>query len=220
MKTCKKIWSVHGMDASWNVQLCSTSQITSFSDSFSSTYKDSALEVLNDYALCKSTHSLTHSLTHNSLRVIMMPSESTSRQIAVMFQKKNAFSRRGHDRQRGALLYPLRPPWEIVLTPDVQICRQARVNLTPCLMLLTRSAVERLPISSSSVDMWELLLSHIYHRVGDAWPVWRQTVTFWYGWRRGVVVSGVRRMNKVYVRWAWLVLGWVTVFGRVYHLGM
>jgi len=31
-------------------------------------------------------------------------------------------------------------------------------------------------------------------------------------WRRGVVVSGVRRAR--------LVLGWVTVFGRVYHLGM
>jgi len=40
------------------------------------------------------------------------------------------------------------------------------------------------------------------------------------GWRRGVVVSGVRRMNGVNVRWARLVLGWVTVFGRVYHLGM
>jgi len=37
------------------------------------------------------------------------------------------------------------------------------------------------------------------------------------GWRRGVVVSGVRRMNEVNAR---LVLGWVTVFGRVYHLGM
>jgi len=41
-----------------------------------------------------------------------------------------------------------------------------------------------------------------------------------HGWRRGVVVSGVRRMNKVNARRARLVLGWVTVFGRVYHLGM
>jgi len=40
------------------------------------------------------------------------------------------------------------------------------------------------------------------------------------GWRRGVVDSGVRRMNEVNVRRARLVLGWVTVFGRVYHLGM
>jgi len=39
------------------------------------------------------------------------------------------------------------------------------------------------------------------------------------GWRRGVVVSGVRRMNKVNARRARLVLGWVTVFGRVYHVG-
>ena len=38
------------------------------------------------------------------------------------------------------------------------------------------------------------------------------------GWRRGVVVSGVRRMNDVNARRARLVPGWVTVFGRVYHL--
>jgi len=40
------------------------------------------------------------------------------------------------------------------------------------------------------------------------------------GWRRGVVVSGVRRMNEVNARRARLVRGWVTVFGRVYHLGI
>jgi len=40
------------------------------------------------------------------------------------------------------------------------------------------------------------------------------------GWRRGVVVSGVRRMNDVNARRVRLVPGWVTVFGRVYHLGM
>ena len=39
-------------------------------------------------------------------------------------------------------------------------------------------------------------------------------------WRRGVVVSGVRRMNEVNARRARIVPGWVTVFGRVYHLGM
>jgi len=36
------------------------------------------------------------------------------------------------------------------------------------------------------------------------------------GWRRGVVVS----IKEVNARRARLVLGWVTVFGRVYHLGM
>ena len=41
-----------------------------------------------------------------------------------------------------------------------------------------------------------------------------------HGWRRGVVVSGVRRMNEVNARRARLVPEWVTVFGRVYHLGM
>ena len=39
-------------------------------------------------------------------------------------------------------------------------------------------------------------------------------------WRRGVAVSGVRRMNEVNPRRARLVPGWVTVFRRVYHLGM
>jgi len=32
--------------------------------------------------------------------------------------------------------------------------------------------------------------------------------------------SGVRRMNEVNVRRARLVPGWVTVFGRVYYIGM
>ena len=41
------------------------------------------------------------------------------------------------------------------------------------------------------------------------------------GWRRGVVISsGVGLMNEVNARRARLVLGWVTVFGRVYHLAM
>jgi len=40
------------------------------------------------------------------------------------------------------------------------------------------------------------------------------------GWRRGVVISGVRRMNEVNAHRAPLVPGWVTVFGRVYYLGM
>jgi len=40
------------------------------------------------------------------------------------------------------------------------------------------------------------------------------------GWRRGVVVSGVRRMNEVNARRAPLVPGRVTVFGRVYRIDM
>jgi len=39
-------------------------------------------------------------------------------------------------------------------------------------------------------------------------------------WWRGVVVSGIRRMNEVNPRRARLVPGWVTVFGRVHHLSM
>jgi len=40
------------------------------------------------------------------------------------------------------------------------------------------------------------------------------------GWWRGVVANIVRRMNEVTLRRAQLVLGWVTVFGRIYHHGM
>ena len=40
------------------------------------------------------------------------------------------------------------------------------------------------------------------------------------GWRRGVVVSVVHRMNEVNRRRARLVLGWVTVSGWTYDLGM
>ena len=40
-------------------------------------------------------------------------------------------------------------------------------------------------------------------------------------WRLGVVASVVRRMNEVTLHRARLVvLGWVTVYGRVYHHGM
>jgi len=39
-------------------------------------------------------------------------------------------------------------------------------------------------------------------------------------WCSGVVASVVRRMKEVTIRRVRLVLGWVTVFGRVYHHGM
>ena len=47
-----------------------------------------------------------------------------------------------------------------------------------------------------------------------------ETCIVYSNWRRGVVVSVVRRMNEVTLRRARLVLGWMTVYGRVYHLDM
>ena len=41
-----------------------------------------------------------------------------------------------------------------------------------------------------------------------------------YGCQRGVVVSGVHRMNEVNPHRAQLVLGWVTIFGQEYHHDM
>ena len=48
----------------------------------------------------------------------------------------------------------------------------------------------------------------------------RIMTTDYLSWRRGVVVSGVRRMNEVNPRRARLVPGCMTVFGRVYRLSM
>jgi len=43
---------------------------------------------------------------------------------------------------------------------------------------------------------------------------------FYNSWWRDIVASVVRRMNEVALRRTRLVLGWVTVFGRIYHHGM
>jgi len=43
---------------------------------------------------------------------------------------------------------------------------------------------------------------------------------YYHYWWRGAVVSGVRCMNEVNGRRAWLVPKWVTIFGRLYNLGM
>ena len=46
------------------------------------------------------------------------------------------------------------------------------------------------------------------------------TLPMYTGWRLGIVASVVHHMNEVTIHWARLVLGWVTVFGRVYHHGV
>jgi len=123
-KTCKKIWSVHGIDASWNVQLCSTSQITSFADCFSSTYKYSALGVLNDYALCKSTHSLTHSQQPQSYNDAVRKYIQTN---SCNVPKEKCLFMPWPWQTAGRSSLSLKTT--MGNCPDVQICRQARVNL-------------------------------------------------------------------------------------------
>jgi len=56
------------------------------------------------------------------------------------------------------------------------------------------------------------MLPHVYISV-------RKNTISYILWQRDVVVSVVRRMNEVTLHRARLVLGWVTVFGRVYHHG-
>ena len=79
-------------------------------------------------------------------------------------------------------------------------------------MLQPARGSHSLRITRYSVNFLTLFLVDLFEKITTAYgPT---------GWRRGVVVSGVRRMNEVNARWARLVPGWVTVFGRVYHLGM
>jgi len=40
-----------------------------------------------------------------------------------------------------------------------------------------------------------------------------------YGLQKSIGIV-VRRMNEVTLCWAQIVLGWLTVYGRVYHIGM
>ena len=86
---------------------------------------------------------------------------------------------------------------------------------------------------------WNQEYFHLYVMLLKIWPIWHLFALDWAvtlpvvtlvlmvlamgiststTWRRGIVVSGVRRMNEVNPRRAWLVLGWVTVFGQVYYL--
>ena len=70
--------------------------------------------------------------------------------------------------------------------------------------------------SETAVTVGETVrLQCIVHAVPEAQITWYATLS-----TRGAVVSGVRRMNQVNASRARLVPGWVTVFGRVYHLGM
>jgi len=50
------------------------------------------------------------------------------------------------------------------------------------------------------------------------WPALSVLLTI--VWRCGVVVNTLVMINKVTLCRAWLVLGWVTICGRVNHLGM
>ena len=61
---------------------------------------------------------------------------------------------------------------------------------------------------------------NIYSKIPQCSRQYRQADVPHLCWRRGAVVSGVRRMNEVNARRARLLLGWVTVFGRVYRLGI
>ena len=70
---------------------------------------------------------------------------------------------------------------------------------------------------------WHVAATHDHQRPrphsGDCRPCPHAGTCTYFAWR-GVVVSGVRRINEVNARRARLVPGWVTVFGQVYHLGM
>jgi len=67
---------------------------------------------------------------------------------------------------------------------------------------------------------WDILASQqmlagINHVATDNFGWWRCVVSRW----RGIMASIVSRTNEVTLRWAQLVLGWLTVFRLVYHHG-
>ena len=68
-------------------------------------------------------------------------------------------------------------------------------------------------LDAHSVTNWTVVTSELRQSTAAVYHVIVKLC-----WRRG----GVRRMNEVNPRRARLVLGWLTVFGRVglYHLGM
>ena len=71
-------------------------------------------------------------------------------------------------------------------------------------------------VCTSAVDCLEIVFSTVTYYVLNG----LDDGTVAHCWRLGVVASVVRHMNEVNVHWARLVLGWVTVFGRVYHHGV
>ena len=60
----------------------------------------------------------------------------------------------------------------------------------------------------------------LYRRVSSGQLPINFFTLFTFRWRSGVVVGGVGLINEVNRHRARLVLGWVTVCGRVNHLGM
>jgi len=80
-----------------------------------------------------------------------------------------------------------------------------------CRLLQMRTLIYFCPVVSFLLSFFLRLIS----AVAD----WMSTILRHMVWP-GVVASVVRRMNEVTVHWARLVLGWVTVFGPVYHYGV
>jgi len=86
--------------------------------------------------------------------------------------------------------------------------------------LLVRSSHSQNTVSNAHPrsTLIRQISSECVHCVGFRWPKITILGTFWHlGGSCGVLDSVVRRMNEVTLRRARLVLGWVTVFGRVYH---
>ena len=89
-------------------------------------------------------------------------------------------------------------------TPRSSRCR-LQVYRCQCLKMKVSWA-----ISTMSVDMYSV--ADARHAL-----IWRSEGHKLVVWHSGSIVL---RVNEVALRWARLVLGWVTVFGQVYHLGV
>jgi len=132
----------------------------------------------------------------------------------------------------------------LVVRDEIEECRQWEESLTPPMRAARRGDRDDLAAFMPAISASPNFMDDTDSMGNDVWfwvctggssgiidQLLRRNVplqglvsncllSFSISWRRGVVVSGVRRMNEVNARRARLVPGWVTVFRRVYHLGM
>jgi len=104
--------------------------------------------------------------------------------------------------------------WAGVTVARLMTVVQRRRWMKPQSMHCT-SSVFTLGFSSNSV----FPCLHPFYISARSIMLWGCSASVHTGWWRGVVVSGVHRMNEVNPRRARLLPGWVTVFGQVYHVG-
>jgi len=116
-------------------------------------------------------------------------------QVACEFQRLTCRSKIRLSRSRD---------WEVSIILRVFLCYVFMLSVVVLVLVLMHYS----RLVSNNKDLPTHFLTYVLILISEASE---------FAWRSGSVV---RRTNEVTLRRARLVLGWVTVFGRVYHLGM